>query len=173
MIKVPTVFVLGAGASMPYGLPSGADLRARICGATIEPERNGLGQQIMRCGELTVADVKKFGLAFSRSNIASIDAFLAMRPEYTNIGKVAIATTIALRQERRYSMYMVLRVPLVPNLRQARENTALSSHRKAFSSPQNPFMSSRSSVAMTYLKRLESGLIGLSGFISWASGLIR
>jgi hypothetical protein len=31
MITKPTLFILGAGASIPYGFPSGWDLRNRIC----------------------------------------------------------------------------------------------------------------------------------------------
>lgn len=30
MINTPTVFILGAGASVPYGYPTGASLRASI-----------------------------------------------------------------------------------------------------------------------------------------------
>jgi hypothetical protein len=32
MITTPTVFILGAGASIPYGFPSGLDLVDMICG---------------------------------------------------------------------------------------------------------------------------------------------
>jgi hypothetical protein len=31
MIKIPTVLILGAGASSPYGFPSGSTLRDQIC----------------------------------------------------------------------------------------------------------------------------------------------
>ncbi|WP_156096076.1 hypothetical protein [Methanobacterium sp. SMA-27] len=37
MIKTPTVFVLGAGASIPYGYPSGEKLREEICHELEDP----------------------------------------------------------------------------------------------------------------------------------------
>jgi hypothetical protein len=37
MIKTPTVFVLGPGASIPYGYPSGEKLREEICHELEDP----------------------------------------------------------------------------------------------------------------------------------------
>lgn len=83
---------------MPYGLPSGADLRSRICAATHKPKNNLLGQEIVRWGKVSAPDLQNFGLAFSRSNIASIDAFLARRQEFAEIGKFAIAACLAISE---------------------------------------------------------------------------
>lgn len=94
MIHKSTVFVLGAGASMPYGFPSGAELRSMICRALIpDPAGNKRGQQIESLagnGE----PVTKFARAFAGSGIASIDAFVARRPEYARLGKLAISAIL-------------------------------------------------------------------------------
>ena len=60
MIKRPIVVVLVAGASIPYRLPSGADLRARICVATNEPNKNGLGRNILQLGKVKETDLGRF-----------------------------------------------------------------------------------------------------------------
>ena len=47
MIKTKTVFILGAGASCPYGFPLGTELRQEICqyySADISNYLNGLEQ---------------------------------------------------------------------------------------------------------------------------------
>src|SRR5262245_54283975 len=85
MIRTETVFVLGAGASEPYGFPTSATLRRWICDSNLRK------QMLVRpladkCGikdDLTL----NFCNAFHNSAINSIDAFLAKRSEYTDIGK--------------------------------------------------------------------------------------
>jgi hypothetical protein len=87
--------VLGAGSSTLMGYPTGGELRAEIIGL-IAPEKL----------ELTIAaGLKKHGDelygfvdAFARSQMYSIDAFLARRPEYVDIGKRAIATCLLFRE---------------------------------------------------------------------------
>jgi hypothetical protein len=83
MISTPTVFVLGAGASMPYGLPSGKDLVTQICQASagvdfayfrIDPDR-----------------YSAFASELRASKQASVDAFLEHRKELQEVGKKAIA----------------------------------------------------------------------------------
>lgn len=89
MFKKKTVFVLGAGASMPYGFPSGAELRNSICANTSAdtPLMHSLSHE---CG-IGKHHIKDFGEAFLRSSQPSIDAFLAKRPEFAEVGKLAIA----------------------------------------------------------------------------------
>src|SRR6267378_303056 len=67
MIEKRTVLILGAGASMPYGFPSGSGLRRHI---------------IEYLDELLSADT------------TSIDVFLERRTEFVEIGKAAIAATL-------------------------------------------------------------------------------
>lgn len=99
MLKKQTVFVLGAGASHPYGFPLGAGLSARIC-------ENAIFDQLepwTSSGEISKSDIEAFVSAFKQSGMLSIDSFLERRDEYLSLGRLAIAA-ILCRQE----------VPLVP-----------------------------------------------------------
>lgn len=93
MIHKNTVFVLGAGASYPYGFPLGVKLR----------------QDIMKVPATYLHDVKfldrpkpsavepsttEFFQAFIESKAPSIDAFLANRMEFAEIGRIAIAKVL-------------------------------------------------------------------------------
>jgi hypothetical protein len=95
MIQEKTVFVLGAGASCPYGYPSSARLRELIC----------LNVGFMnhytdyRKSNLTIKAAQDFITAFSKSSIQSIDMFIANNPKLARIGKYIIAFEI-FRAER-------------------------------------------------------------------------
>lgn len=93
MIQKRTVFVLGAGASMPYGFPSGPDLRHEICTKTLMPgdERH----KILMDMRHSYSDVEKCRIALSRSWASSIDMFIASRIDHAKVAKAAIALTIA------------------------------------------------------------------------------
>lgn len=93
MIKTPTVFVLGAGASIPYGFPSGAELRVELCGI----ERYQGYEEIM-LENFSPAHIREFANNFLRSSVNSIDSFLARRPEYVEVGKLAIAMQLCVRE---------------------------------------------------------------------------
>jgi len=87
MLKKRTVFVLGAGASSPYGYPLGRELV----------------NQIVRISRARGSHM--FGPAFDnfqtqlrRSAMYSVDAFLEYRNEYVTIGSAAIANAL-LRYE--------------------------------------------------------------------------
>jgi hypothetical protein len=82
MIKTPTVFVLGAGASMPYGFPSGDTLAADICQANRDRlEPFGVGPK----------EYEEFAKQLRASDQASVDAFLEHRQKFIKVGKLAIA----------------------------------------------------------------------------------
>jgi len=92
MVKTRTVFILGAGASCPYGYPSGRELRQQICSyhvADCESYLNAnsritplIPQELRRAGD--------FANKFRKSSTKSIDLFLARNPEFTTYGKRAI-----------------------------------------------------------------------------------
>ncbi len=97
MIDKKTVFVLGAGASCPYGYPSGAQLRKEIC------ESPGIDQffcrhlnqsEMEKSGSMRREDLKKFAESFFNSSTRSIDLFMARNPHWANAGKYAIALAI-------------------------------------------------------------------------------
>jgi hypothetical protein len=88
MIKLPTVFVLGAGASMPYGYPSGEGLLGDIL--TIQAE---VAEVLKECG-YGPAEWGPFQNAIQRSGHISIDAFLGSREDFRELGKLLIAANI-------------------------------------------------------------------------------
>lgn len=92
MIIKPTTIVLGAGASMPYGMPSGAELRSIIC------RDRWLANQLQELFGIGAHEVSDFTNTFLMSSVASIDAFLAKRDNFTQIGKLSIATILCLRE---------------------------------------------------------------------------
>src|SRR5688500_18151883 len=102
MICKRTVFVLGAGASMPYGFPSGPALRHEICTETLMPgdPRHRL---LMEMG-FYFSDVEECRVAVARSWASSIDMFIASRTDHAEVAKAAIAMTIA-KYERENDLF--------------------------------------------------------------------
>jgi hypothetical protein len=98
-----TVFVLGAGASCPYGYPSGARLRQRVClsqGFIHTYTSTGMDRQAI---ETRLPDIKKFKDAFNKSRIESIDLFMANNPKLAPIGKYIIAFEILMAEQQSLS----------------------------------------------------------------------
>ncbi len=87
-----TTLVLGAGASLFMGYPTGAQLRKELISENLisflSTEKKLASKKI----------VSEFMSVFKASQMNSIDAFLARRPEYSEIGKLAIAAVILLRE---------------------------------------------------------------------------
>ena len=96
MIQTPTLFVLGAGASKPYGLPLGSELRTLICNAQDKnsPAAHAVAQQ----GQYTHADIRNVALTFLRSNVRSIDEFLGRQPHLADVGKALIAAILCSKE---------------------------------------------------------------------------
>ncbi len=98
MINKKTVFVLGAGASCPYGYPSGACLRELICfdGGFYKDYLNYYNRNKL---DTNKAEINRFIKSFKDSNIKSIDVFMANNPTIAPTGKYIIAYEI-FRAER-------------------------------------------------------------------------
>jgi hypothetical protein len=105
MITENTVFILGAGASNPYHYPTGAELRDQLCGEFLLDlnylltgstlfDSNNKPREVSR-GEMLAK-------AFRESKIKSIDRFLAVNNELSDIGKIAITISI-LNAEKKSS----------------------------------------------------------------------
>jgi hypothetical protein len=94
MIQVPTVLVLGAGASVPYGFPSGAELR-RLIISSLKPRlpRGQLSTLLIASG-FSVEEINDFRTELMNSNTTSVDLFLEKRRKFINIGKAAIAASL-------------------------------------------------------------------------------
>lgn len=99
MITTPTVFILGAGASIPYEFPSGQALADSIC----EPGEN-VGWLVAYGFEESHA--KRFVKELRRAQSESIDSFLEDRPEFKEIGKTAIAIRL-IKYENQEQFFIV------------------------------------------------------------------
>ena len=89
MITIPTVLVLGAGASCPYGFPTAKQLRNDICDAF--SSRDAPGSRLLGDNSAPAKKFLEFREAFWKSGTSSVDAFLKGRPEFLDVGKLAIA----------------------------------------------------------------------------------
>jgi hypothetical protein len=89
MITKPTVFVLGAGASIPYGLPSGQGLVNLI---------GQIRDQDFGVYAIDPGLFNKLKRELRESRQASVDAFLEHRKELQEVGKRAIAIGLIRRE---------------------------------------------------------------------------
>lgn len=96
MITKNTLFILGAGASAPFGYPTGQKLREIILKNLSYPPHSENTKRYDLFNELGFNEKKisKFIEAFLKSTLYSIDAFLEKRPEFLEMGKVAIADAL-------------------------------------------------------------------------------
>ena len=97
MINKPTVFVLGAGASVDYGYPLGGSLIDLVISGLSE---TGFLRRALLVQGYPDADLEGFAKRLGGSRLTSIDAFLEKNVEqYQRIGKAAIAGTILLAEK--------------------------------------------------------------------------
>lgn len=106
MITKPTVLVLGAGASQPYGFPLGAALVDQICADILD-----VNPQDVPAGELPTmalrlrdmgcspADITRFAYDLRNARPYSVDAFLEARSGFRDVGKAAIADVLLRAEE--------------------------------------------------------------------------
>ncbi len=88
MIKQKTVFILGAGASVPFGYPTSIELRERICHDKID-------KIVLKDNRLIpYYEIENFKIKFSNSLNLSIDLFLSRNKQFESIGKYAIINQI-------------------------------------------------------------------------------
>lgn len=92
MFEEPTVLVLGAGASMPYGFPSGGTLIRNLFDNPAPEELTQFRNQFYISG----AEMREFRFALRDSAHISIDAFLADRPDLKKIGQYLLAEQLIL-----------------------------------------------------------------------------
>ena len=95
MIETPTVFILGAGASNPYGYPLGKDLVDNIIN---EISNIVASTDLSTLVTYYKVDGNKFNLlqqALGRSHPPSIDYFIERNPSYKDIGKFLIVKCLS------------------------------------------------------------------------------
>lgn len=117
MITTPTLFILGAGASMPYKYPSGETLINRIL-HELQP-KNPIFKEFLALG-YSIECIKEFCEHLSRSGRYSIDAFLEHSPKFMKIGKLAIARMLI--PEENHSMNFFNKQTKPRDLKQPIEN---------------------------------------------------
>jgi hypothetical protein len=96
VITTPTVLVLGAGASCPYGFPTAKGLKELIRDAFASPKTRATLLLSNESDDLkytppVAAELVQFREAFLKSGQPSVDAFLERRPNFLRVGKLAIA----------------------------------------------------------------------------------
>ena len=90
MITIPTVLILGAGASCPYGFPTAKQLKRLICQAFSDPETPS-SLLLSNLHGRPSRNFFEFTEAFRKSGVPSVDAFLLHRTDFLEAGKLAIA----------------------------------------------------------------------------------
>ena len=101
MIVTPTLFILGAGASAPFGYPTSIKLREDILTRQNEVDIvNALNPDPRYyASEPFEKTLTEFLDEFSRSSVYSIDAFLEFRTKFMDIGKINIAAFLIKHEE--------------------------------------------------------------------------
>ncbi|MGB8951354.1 MAG: hypothetical protein WCC06_01620 [Candidatus Aminicenantales bacterium] len=99
MIKRPTVLILGAGASMPYGFPSSEGLMQQILEEIRPNSAKELFRTLLRFG-FKSEDIDDFYAGLKHSQKFSVDEFLEHRPEFMKIGKIAITLTLSTYEKK-------------------------------------------------------------------------
>ena len=91
MIKTNTLFILGAGASSPFGYFTSVQLRNAICNRELQHTVVEALTPAYDDPGWYSRSYDKFVDEFSKSSLYSIDFFLEHRTEFMRIGKMAIA----------------------------------------------------------------------------------
>jgi len=94
VIRLSTVLVVGAGASAPYGMPTGAGLRDQVLRSI------GSLWLVSEDGRLPSSEIEQFKTDLSTSGFASVDAFLEWRPKWAEVGKTAMAAVLLAGEQR-------------------------------------------------------------------------
>jgi len=109
---MPTVLILGAGASRPFGFPTGKDLFERIAGMAgmgvigdkLGKKPDTLFSGLKVHGEYSESTIRKFANELRNSGLLSVDEFLARRQEWDGLGKAAMAEVL-LEAERTSDLF--------------------------------------------------------------------
>jgi hypothetical protein len=105
MMDGPTLFILGAVASVPYGYHTGKEFRkdivdnfSKVFEGLLNTRRDQDEHNEVN-NPIELEQAKKFVDVFNKSRIESIDKFLSLNPRFSSIGKIAITLSI-LRKEK-------------------------------------------------------------------------
>ena len=90
MISRQIVLILGAGASIPFGFPSGVGLYKEV----LALPQNSAEEQLLRACGLTYEHCELFKDNLRHSGRTSVDAFLETRPDLIRVGKPLMALAL-------------------------------------------------------------------------------
>jgi hypothetical protein len=102
-----TLFILGAGASVPYGYPTGFQLSQEIksCLQNIhidrqswQPQQENLFDVLNKLG-YKVEQLEQFYRCFLGAAVYSVDKFLEKRPDHQDLGKLLIAYVLKRKED--------------------------------------------------------------------------
>jgi len=93
VIRKPTVLILGAGASAPYGYALGEGLVSHILGLT---KQGGQLRTVLTSGGYSMEQVEEFRKSLQDGKPASIDDFLEANGEFAELGRVCIAAALTV-----------------------------------------------------------------------------
>ena len=93
MIKDQTILILGAGASVPYGFPTGNEM-IQIVLTKLISGKNSWIPQLCEYFKIDEGHIEKFKASLKQSDQPSVDAFLERRPEFLEVGKLTMALAI-------------------------------------------------------------------------------
>jgi len=99
VVTLPTVLVVGAGGSKPYGYPLGrelVDMLVHHLAMKVAPFQ--IAERLLGL-DITRESLIAFRSDLVRSHRMSIDKFLSTWPEYVGLGKLAIAATLVPIEE--------------------------------------------------------------------------
>jgi len=100
MLTTKTVFILGAGASAPYGFHTGSGLMNSLLGMNLRlrpPHAADLPLSPYEClvdAGFNIPAIAEFLDALGGSGRGSVDAFLEHRPDFLEVGKAAMAAVL-------------------------------------------------------------------------------
>jgi hypothetical protein len=97
LITEKTLFILGAGAHVPYGFPDAKGLRNQIILQFPNRIANMSSGNLVVMSDIQQREKSKgidFTLAFRDSNLNSIDLFISLHPELSATGKKAICISM-------------------------------------------------------------------------------
>lgn len=104
MIERSTVLILGAGASKPYGFPLGRELlfkiRTELDPAVPSPLREKLLKQY-----IDPYHIGDFHRELTYADTLSVDAFLELRQEFLEVGKLAMTFSLIECEEEKTTLF--------------------------------------------------------------------
>jgi hypothetical protein len=98
VLHIPTVLVLGAGASKSFNFPTGIEL-SELVSLHLRPG-HGAFNTLVQFGHFSEEDIRQFREAFVFSGKNSVDAFLEHRSDLILIGKAATAAILIGYEDR-------------------------------------------------------------------------